>query len=80
MPENDNDIPPIIEDSGGSPDGVPHFESEHCWCRPRIEMICPECHADPDRRTPCFLCHGDGCVEHNGDPNEAKLVIHRYED
>lgn len=73
------DIPEIIADSGGSPGGVPHFESEHCWCSPKVEMICPECNSEPDRVVGCFRCHGEGGIEHNGDPDEPKLVIHRYE-
>lgn len=81
------DIPEIIADSGGSPDGVPHFESEHCWCKPEVMMACPECEdrrkdaivRDSDEQIACWRCNGRALVEHS-DPDAGKLVIHRYED
>ena len=54
-----------------------------CWCRPRVEMICPECDGDEEPAETCFLCRGEQTVEclypHMYSSPHSLIIIHNEE-
>lgn len=54
----------------------------HCWCKPTLFKLCPECMG---QESDCFLCEGQGLIEFDAselflcDYDEVVFVSHQLD-
>ena len=62
---------PMPEDRGHDTTG------RTCWCKPRVEQLCPVCLGAGPLRASCDRCLGEGYVlQFTDDPEWPTLTIH----